>query len=292
MDTPNSDISISREILKASRMFNASCSAAEREISTLDIISIAKNNDRTPYDITKICLEFGVVPVFYKRHIPVWKTSGQLKLHRSGVMIVGAGGLGGYVTEHLARCGIGNITVIDSDIFEESNLNRQILSSMSSIGKEKAAEAERRIVEINPLILASHIYGTIEDVFKGDNDDSLRGIDLIVDCLDNAKSRIALSDISQKKGLGIIHGAISGFSGQAAFESPEKSIMGIIYHNYDESGNEVSSEGNISFVAGAIASMQASLAIQIILNKGAVSSDSIFIVDMENMLIDRINLKQ
>ena len=94
------------------------------------------------------------------------------------VCVIGCGGLGGYIIEMLSRLGIGQITAVDYDVFEETNLNRQILSSMSSLGKSKAIVAKERISNINPLVKIDPI---IEKLTEENAVEILKGHDEIVD---------------------------------------------------------------------------------------------------------------
>jgi len=82
-------------------------------------------------------------------------------LRQRKVCVIGCGGLGGYIIEMLARLGLGYITAVDSDIFEESNLNRQLLADTSTLGKSKAETAKQRVEIINPLI---HINSVVERI--------------------------------------------------------------------------------------------------------------------------------
>ena len=90
----------------------------------------------------------------YARNIPALSEAEILLLRQKSVAVIGCGGLGGYLIEYLARIGVGSIRCIDGDVFEESNLNRQLLSSPALLGTSKAAAAAARIREINPHVQA------------------------------------------------------------------------------------------------------------------------------------------
>ena len=88
----------------------------------------------------------------HSRNIPALSVEDMEKLSRSTVLVVGCGGLGGNIIEHLARAGVGSIIAVDGDVFEESNLNRQILSTAENIGTSKALAAAGRVHAIDPAV--------------------------------------------------------------------------------------------------------------------------------------------
>ena len=127
----------------------------------------------------------------YSRNISTLTVEENEKLECFKVCIVGCGGLGGYIIEMLARIGVGNLTVVDMDVFDESNLNRQIISNERNLGHSKALEAKTRINSINHNVKVK----VIEDGFNKNN-----GINIIsdhhvvVDALDSIESRLLLQE--------------------------------------------------------------------------------------------------
>ncbi|MDD3538936.1 MAG: ThiF family adenylyltransferase, partial [Atribacterota bacterium] len=107
-----------------------------------------------PKEIEITALQEEIMPARYHRNYHTISFTEQIKLLHSKVAVVGCGGLGGNIIEMLARLGIGSITAIDGDIFKESNLNRQLLSSEKNMGKGKAETAVSRIKDINSSIEA------------------------------------------------------------------------------------------------------------------------------------------
>ena len=97
-----------------------------------------------------LILQGGYLPARYQRNQQMIPTKQQLRLFQSKVAVVGCGGLGGYILEELARLGVGQIVAIDPDVFEEHNLNRQLLSTIDSLGVAKTEAAVGRIAAINP----------------------------------------------------------------------------------------------------------------------------------------------
>jgi molybdopterin/thiamine biosynthesis adenylyltransferase len=157
-------------------------------------------------------LEIGIIPERYSRNQKSLTNADQLRLLRSHVAIIGLGGLGGTVTEILARIGVGRLTLVDGDYFEESNLNRQLLSSSAAIGKSKAAAAQVRVQQINPGVEVC----MVPEFFKADNGQDILGdAQLAIDCLDNITDRFVLEEACRIASIPLISAAIGGSSGQA-----------------------------------------------------------------------------
>ena len=125
----------------------------------------------------------------YLRNISTLTPDENEKLKDFRVCIIGCGGLGGYIVEMLARIGIGHLTVVDMDIFDESNLNRQILSTERNLGYSKSKEAKVRVNNINSDINVT----IIEEGFSEENGmEIIRHHNVVVDALDNIESRFLL----------------------------------------------------------------------------------------------------
>lgn len=148
-----------------------------------------------------------------------WGKSGQVKLKSACVFIAGAGGLGSMVSIQLAMAGVGTIRICDSDKIELSNLNRQVLHTDARIGELKAISAEKTLKELNPTINISPFTDHLNEM----NIESITGMpDIVVDCLDNFKTRYLLNAYCIKKNIPLIHGAIWGMTGQVTFIYPPK----------------------------------------------------------------------
>ena len=130
-----------------------------------------------------------------------------LKLRDKRVTVVGCGGLGGYVISALARVGVGNLTIVDSDSFEETNLNRQIFSREHNLGKSKAQIVADAVSEINSEIKVNALQVKLEEANASE---IISGADVVVDCLDNFEARFWLGHTANKLGIPCIYGAIAG----------------------------------------------------------------------------------
>lgn len=162
----------------------------------------------------------------YSRNISALSQEDNKKLADFKVCVIGCGGLGGYVIEMLSRIGIGNLTVVDMDVFDESNLNRQILSSENNLGISKVEEARNRVRNIN----SNTNVKVINELFCKENAENiLINHHIIVDCLDNIESRILLQEICKKLNIIFVHGAIGGWYGQVCSVFPGDDTLNQIY---------------------------------------------------------------
>lgn len=135
----------------------------------------------------------------------------QLKLKSSKVTVIGCGGIGGAAVEMLARMGVGKLRIVDKDSFDLSNINRQLMSSLESIGRPKTQVTEEILRSINPSL---EIEAFEQELNQGNVKKILKGSDLVVDALDNLISRILVSRCSFDLDIPFIHGAIHGTMGQ------------------------------------------------------------------------------
>lgn len=155
----------------------------------------------------------------YHRQMLMFDEAGQARLKRSRVLIAGGGGLGCPVALYLAVAGVGCIDIVDRDVVEMSNLNRQVLHWERDIGKPKVFSIEEKIRKINPdiRIIARHETITEDNVLELAKDS-----DIIVDALDNFYTRYLLNYAALQSGIPLVHGAIRGFDGQVITIVPGK----------------------------------------------------------------------
>jgi molybdopterin/thiamine biosynthesis adenylyltransferase/rhodanese-related sulfurtransferase len=156
----------------------------------------------------------------YSRHllIPEIGEEGQLKLLDSRILLIGAGGLGSPASLYLAAAGVGRIGIIDADIVDETNLQRQIVHSLDRLGTPKVDSAKRTIEALNPDVDVV----TYRERLTSDNIDRILddGWDLIVDGADNFPTRYLVNDASVWRGIPVVHGSIYRFEGQVTVFKP------------------------------------------------------------------------
>jgi adenylyltransferase/sulfurtransferase len=148
----------------------------------------------------------------YKRQMMLFGEEGQERLKKAHIFIAGAGGLGSPISIYLAVAGVGTITIVDMDVVDQTNLNRQILHFDRDVGRKKTVSAEEKLQALNPDITVNAIDARIEE----SNAAKLVGkADGIVDAMDNYPTRYLLNDVAIAKEIPLFHGGIRGFYGQA-----------------------------------------------------------------------------
>jgi len=252
---------------------------------------LAKKNGFSRQQVEIAALENGVVPERYQRSTGTVGIEGQIKLLKATVGVVGAGGLGGFVLELLARMGVGRLLVVDDDVFSDSNLNRQLLAHEKNLDFPKAGAAEKRISEINGAV-AVKAYCR-----RGDSSNLpqlFEGCDLVIDCLDNLSSRYDLEEACRKLNVIMIHGAIAGFMGQMAVIRPGKPLLESIYGSRSEKAADQGAEvtlGNPATTPAMLASWQANEALKILAGLEDVLPDNIMLmIDLQSGHLHRVEI--
>jgi molybdopterin/thiamine biosynthesis adenylyltransferase/rhodanese-related sulfurtransferase len=158
----------------------------------------------------------------YSRHllIPEIGEEGQLKLLDARVLLIGAGGLGSPASLYLAAAGVGTLGIIDADIVDETNLQRQIVHSLDTLGTPKVESAKRTIGALNPDVNVV----TYRERLTSENIDRIldAGWDVIVDGADNFPTRYLVNDASVWRGIPVVHGSIYRFEGQVTVFKPHE----------------------------------------------------------------------
>jgi len=238
-------------------------------------------------EVELTALEMNIIPKRYLRNIGTIGIDGQKKLLSSLVAVVGAGGLGGFIIELLARAGVGRITVIDGDLFEENNLNRQLLAIEKNIGKEKVQSAKERIATINSAVEVEAIFGFLTEE-KGR--EILSSATVICDALDNISSRRILGRLSRRLGVPLVHGAVAGFIGEVTTIFPEDPGIELIYGEEDIDRGEEELVGNLPATVAAVASFQVQEVIKIITGRGKPLRKKLLIIDTESGTFETVDL--
>jgi molybdopterin-synthase adenylyltransferase len=171
-------------------------------------------------DIEKIALSHSILPARFRRN--GFSCKDQLKLLQSKVAIIGCGGLGGRTAELLARVGLGHLILTDPDVFSESNLNRQVFCTVKTLGSNKAEVLSRELQKINPVLQ------TTEHVTFF-NEQSIVGVDIVIDGLDSTEARKELAGLCQKQSTPMVHGAVREWYGQAGIDQPANTLISTLY---------------------------------------------------------------
>jgi len=209
----------------------------------------------------------------YRRQILLFGEEGQEKLKRAEIFIAGAGGLGSPVAIYLAVAGIGTLTVVDSDVVDLTNLNRQILHHDRDIGKKKTVSAGEKLQEINPDVTIRAIDAHIDEMNAGD---LVGRADGIVDALDNYPARYLLNRTALGKGIPLFHGAIRGLYGQATTILPGKTpCLSCIFPKPPPP----EAFPVVGVTPGLIAMVQATEVLKFLLGTGNLLSNRLFLWD-------------
>ena len=212
----------------------------------------------------------------YERNMTALSACENERLAEFKVCVIGCGGLGGYVIESLGRIGIGHITAIDGDVFDESNLNRQLLSDESVLGKSKAKTAAERMKKVNSNVKVTPIAEYIDESNGGQ---IIKGHDIVVDALDNIPTRVIIEREAQKLNIPLVHGAIAGWYGQVSTILPGMPLYSKIYQGDTVRGIE-KNLGNLPFTAAAVASVQAAEVIKVLLKRKDILSGKLLTIDL------------
>ncbi|MGB7595664.1 MAG: HesA/MoeB/ThiF family protein [Erysipelotrichaceae bacterium] len=212
----------------------------------------------------------------YDRNKSSISASDQDLLHTFSIAIIGLGGLGGYIAEELARIGVGKLILIDGDVFDETNLNRQLLASEATLGRSKAEVACERIKLINPLVETKCVA---QRLTPQNASALLDGACLVMDAVDNIPTRRLIQDVSEVMELPIVHGAISGWYGQVAFIFPKDRLFDFLYPGEAQRGIETLL-GNPAFTPALVASLQVAEAVKWMLGKGELLRDRVLHIDL------------
>ncbi len=195
-------------------------------------------------------------------------------LRTKKVFVAGCGGIGGHVIDMLLRVGVGAITAADGDCFEESNLNRQLLSAVPVLGKGKAETALNYSSYVNPSVN----FTAISEFVTADNAEKLiDGCDAVIDALDSIDARLLLKAACDRKGIPYIYGAIGGWTAQAALSMPGDGLLDILY---PEKGIKTT-KSVLSFTPALCAGLQCSICVQLLCGR-AVTADKLYMVDLED----------
>ena len=216
----------------------------------------------------------------YARNIPALTEAECLTLRQKKVLVVGCGGLGGHILDQLARIGIGHLRTVDGDVFEESNLNRQLLSSVPLLSLSKARSAAEHIAHVNPdvSVEAAEVFLTEENAPA-----FVDGCDAVLDALDNIQSRKILASACETAGIPYVYGAISGWVAQAGVSMPGDHLLDLLYPE----GTVLRDKSVLSFTPALCASLQVSLCVKLLTGR-PVETGKIYYFDLQNLEFETI----
>lgn len=195
---------------------------------------------------------------YFDKNLAIMTKEEQKLLSEKKILVAGCGGLGGSVIELLCRSGFLNLTVVDGDVFEPTNMNRQILCTTKTLGTSKALAAAERARLISPEIKVEAVteFITEENVQK-----LICGKDLVIDALDSVEGRLLLEDACEKEGIYLVHGAVRDWMIQTAVCPPG---AGILHKLYQGRTGSVGSPGGVGINVFSCASFEVVEAIKLL----------------------------
>lgn len=230
----------------------------------------------------------------YSRHllIPEVGLEGQRRLKAASVLIVGSGGLGSPISLYLAAAGIGRLGMVDYDVVESSNLQRQIVHGTSRVGAAKVDSARARLLELNPYIQVD----TWNEAFTVENAEKIsEGFDILVDGTDNFATRYLLNDLAVLTGRPFVYGSIYRFEGQVSvFDARRGPCYRCLFPEAPPAGLVPScAEGGVfGVLPGTIGTLQATEVIKLALGIGMPLYGRLVLFDALESVFHTIQLKK
>lgn len=206
------------------------------------------------------------------------------KLRESRACIVGCGGLGGYLVELLARAGVGALRVVDGDVFERGNLDRQLLCCESLIGQSKAEAARARVAAIRDDVTVEAMDEPLTEA---------NALSLVADChialdaLDSVPARRLLAEACAQVGIPLVHAAIGGWRAQVALVPPGSGLLERVY----PPGSAPRQERTLSFVPAFAASVQAAEAVKALAGLEPTLAERLLLVDLRALRCQTVDLR-
>jgi len=229
----------------------------------------------------------------YSRHLllPGMDIDGQLKLIDSRILVIGMGGLGCACTPYLASSGVGTLTLVDDDVVELSNLQRQILYTDQDVGQPKAVVASRRLQAMNPDCDMTAIQKRLNDQ---ELEQLIAHHDVVIDCSDNLSTREQINRICFESKTPLVSGAAIRFEGQVSTFSYQENTAcyRCLSQQIGEQSLNCAESGVLAPMVGIIGSMQAMEAIKTCANVGQVLENRLLMIDGKSMEVRTFTLNK
>jgi len=267
----------------------ANCRQEVLTISLTDLDVLAQEHGLSRRAAEIAALEQGVLPLRYLRNVGTIGLEGQRALLQSAAVVIGLGGLGGYVVEGLARMGVGRLVLVDGDRFFDHNLNRQLLSSEQNLDVPKSQVAQERVSQINSAIeiRVYQEFATSENLGE-----ILSGADVVVDALDRLPTRMVLQQAAAEAGVPMVHGAIAGGLGQVMTILPGDAGLKALYGEgpVPEHGAEVEL-GTPAPSPMMVAAWQVHEAIKVLTGRGELLRNRMLFMDATSAQVHVLGLQ-
>ena len=214
------------------------------------------------------------------RNIPALTEAECLALREKRVLVVGCGGLGGHIIDQLTRIGVGALRVVDGDLFEETNLNRQLLSAPALLGTSKVKAAADHIRRIDPDVTVEAVESFMTEANVRELTD---GCDMVMDALDNIPGRRILAAACAEAGIPYVYGAIQGWAAQAGISLPGDALIEKLFPG----DVQIRDKSVLSFTPALCAAMQTCLGVKLLVGR-PVQTGTVFYFDLLNQEFETI----
>ena len=231
----------------------------------------------------------------YSRHLLLNEVGveGQDKILQAHALVIGAGGLGSPVALYLATADVGRITLVDDDVVDLTNLQRQIAHNMIDVGEYKAKSAMNKIANINPDVQVTPVIARADAALL---DQLVADADVVLDCCDNFATRHAINAACVKHGIPLVSGAAIRFDGQISVYDPRVTAAPcyacIFPSDADLEETRCATMGVFAPLVGIIGSMQAAEALKLISGAGKPLTGRLLMLDGRDMTWNEVRLKR
>jgi molybdopterin/thiamine biosynthesis adenylyltransferase len=216
---------------------------------------------------------------------------GQAKLKAAKVLVIGAGGLGSSVLSYLTAAGVGTLGIVDDDVVNITNLQRQILHFTADVGTLKTISAQSKLTALNPDV---KIECYAERFTEENAERTSVAYDFIIDCSDNYATKLRINDVCVRMQKPFSHGAVVAMRGEVMTYIPGSACYRCVFDVPPEDGALPTAlqKGILGSVAGIVGSIQATEAIKYLTSIGGLLTDRLLIIDAETMTFNSLKVKQ
>jgi adenylyltransferase/sulfurtransferase len=230
----------------------------------------------------------------YQKHLqlPEVGVNGQLKLKAASVLVVGVGGLGSPAALYLAAAGVGKLGLVDDDRVALSNLQRQVLHSVHTLGEAKPSSGAKTLLNLNPEIEVKQYTKRLTGESAAD---LIKNYDIVMDCTDNYPTRLVINRACVMQHKPMVHGAVFKFEGQVSiFHNPVGPCYTCLYSQKPAEGviPDPSKNGLISTAPGVIGVLQANEVIKLLVGIGKLLVGRLLLVDLLEMKFQEVKIKR
>ena len=211
----------------------------------------------------------------FSRQLPLLGKEGQKRLADAHILILGCGGLGGYLADNMARLGVGHLTLTDGDTFSPSNLNRQRFAFPDTLGRNKAETAAEALRG-----LCSDVRAVPEFLTEDNADARIAGHDLVLDALDRVDARLWAEDACERANIPLIHGAVDGWAMHCTTVLPGNRTLHRLYKDAPARSERIPS---LAFVVAACAAEESAEALRLLTGSKPLYAETVFFRDFQSL---------